>query len=1001
MNLQNFHENPAVLHVGTERPRSYYVPHCEKPVGDARVMERSSRYEPLNGEWDFHFYECPEDVPEQAVHPMYLKEGFTRMPVPSVWQNHGFDRHQYVNLKYPFPYDPPYVPHRNPCGLYLRSFVVKGLEERRYLNFEGVDSCFYLWINGLFVGYSQVSHSTSEFDVTDYIHEGVNTIAVLVLKWCDGSYLEDQDKFRMSGIFRDVYLLRRPAQHIRDFFVTTELEDSFCAGKIRVSFDYCGDPIPTDVRLLSPEGEVLQQVQAEGNTVEFTLEQPVLWNAESPRQYTLEIAAGGEWIEQKVGLRRVEVRKGIFLLNGQPVKLHGVNRHDSDPKTGCTISREQALRDLRMMKQRNINAIRTSHYPNAPWFPMLCDEYGLYVTAEADIEIHGTIAIYGGNWEDTFGLLAHDPRFEEAILDRVQRSVLRDKNCQSILFWSLGNESGYGPNFEKAGRWVKQFDPARLLHYEGSVCETRGYHNDTSMLDVFSKMYAPFQEIDEYFAEGNPEKPFFLCEFVHAMGNGPGDLEGYFQRLDKYSGFCGFFVWEWCDHAIDMGKTPDGRTKYFYGGDFGDTPNNGNYCMDGMVYPDRRPHTSLYEYQNVIRPVRAELLDANQGLIRLHNRFHFTKLCDEVSVSYEFTEDGVIRDTGEIETPNIGPGEYATVALPLRLPTKGRCMLRLVYHQKREKPYAPAGHILGFDQLLLQDAALTLPELQTGGTLHLTEDARTVVVENEHLRYVYDKHTGLFRELCWKQRRLLDRPMEWNLWRAPTDNDCNVRKEWEAAGYDRIMARVYATSASTVDGVAVITSTLSIAAVHIQRIVEVEVCWKVDAQGKLCFSADCKKDPKLPFLPRFGVRLFLPEQYNQAEYLGFGPRESYVDMRQSAWWGNFESPVEAMHEDYLMPQENGSHYGCYRAALTGDGVNLQIFGQQPFCFQASPYTQEELTEKRHNFELQKSGHTVLCLDYAQSGLGSNSCGPALAKEFRFDEEKFHFGLLFQPKKKDA
>ena len=539
MEFQKMHENPDVLHVGTCQNRSYFLP---KAPEDG---EESTRVCLLNGTWSFRYFDSFLDVfPEGSEGEIcFDEEDMDEIEVPSCWQNAGYDRHQYTNVRYPFPYDPPYVPDENPCGLYLRRFYMNAedLTQKIYLNFEGVDSCFYLWINEQFAGYSQVSHSTSEFDITDLLNEGENSVAVLVVKWCDGSYLEDQDKLRMSGIFRDVYLIRRPLAHIRDYFVKTTVSDDLSHADIRVEMDFIGLPDVT-AELYDAEGALLESTA--GAEPNFALENPHLWNAEDPYQYTIVFRTADEVIEQKVGISKIEIRDSVLYFNNVKIKLRGVNRHDSDPVTGYTISREQAKRDLFLMKQHNINAVRTSHYPNAPWFLQLCSEYGFYVIAEADIEGHGAAVQTGGYGMDEYADNALNPIFDKAIMDRIQRSVIRDKNNACVLMWSYGNETGWGPSFEKAGAWVREYDPSRLTHYENTYYDARGHKNDLSSLTTESRMYSAPEWIDEYMVDPKYTKPLVLCEYIHAMGNGPGDAEQYQQLIMKYDRFMGGFVWE-------------------------------------------------------------------------------------------------------------------------------------------------------------------------------------------------------------------------------------------------------------------------------------------------------------------------------------------------------------------------------------------------------------------------------------------------------------------------
>jgi len=989
MKLPGYHENLEVLHVGTQPNRSYYIPCNSKNEALSEVREDSSRFISLNGTWDFAYYDAPQLIPEGATQPNHDRSKFDSIPVPSVWQNHGYDRHQYTNVRYPIPYDPPFVPNMNPCGLYVRTLTLNPDSAKNYyLNFEGVDSCLYLYINGTAAGYSQVSHSTSEFDITKYLVSGENTIAVLVLKWCDGTYLEDQDKLRTSGIFRDVYLLERPKAYLRDFFVNTKIQGD--DGQVTVAFEYGSEPVETKCTLFDPSGSELESKKATDGSVTFVINKAQLWSPEIPSLYSLIIEANGEIIYQNVGLREIKIEDGIVLFNGAPIKMKGVNRHDSDPVTGPTISIAQATKDLEIMKAHNINAIRTSHYPNAPWFTQLCDKYGFYVIDESDVEIHGVCTIYGGSHADTYCLIAMDERFDESIMDRIQRNVMRDKNCPSVVIWSLGNESGYGPGFEKAARWIKEYDPSRLTHYEGEFWAEKDYEKDKSVLDVMSRMYAPLEWVDEYFEKAEDPRPFVQCEFIHAMGNGPGDAEDNYQQMLKYPGYFGAFVWEWCDHTVYMGKTEDGKDKYFYGGDFGEYPHDGNFCMDGLVYPDRTPHTGLLEYKNVIRPVRATLVEKG---VNIRNMLDFLDLRDYVNISYKITCDDKVLDSGDLDV-SCSPCETVFVPLDISYPENRNCYIMLEYRQKHDYALTKSGHKLGFDQLILNEAKLKLPELRTAKTDELTlEESEThITITGSAFRYVFDKLLGNFSEIVYRNNTLLTKPVEFNVWRAPTDNDRNIRHQWEEAGYDRPLVKVYETNASLKDSVVKIDFHVGLAAIYRQKILDIKGTWEIDVDGCIVAKMQCKKDMELPFLPRFGLRLFMPRVFDDISYFGYGEYESYVDKRRASYRGLFNSNVADMHEDYIKPQENGSHYGCDFVSVSSKGLTLKAVSSDKFSFNASPYTQEELGTKKHNFELNECGDTVLCLDYKQSGIGSNSCGPELLEEYRFNEENFTFEL---------
>ncbi len=1015
--LPKYYEDPKQLHVGTMPNRAYYIPHYKAKKLEEKIdlqhanREASDRVQMLNGIWKFRYYNNRFEVDEDFYFPSFDRTTFDNIPVPSCWQNHGYDRHQYTNVNFPFPYDIPYVPEQNPCGAYITSFrMTKAkLEQRNYLNFEGVDSCYYVWVNGKFIGFSQVSHSTSEFDITEALQEGENTLAVLVFKWCLGSYYEDQDKFRMSGIFRDVYILTRAKEHIRDYFVKTKLNNNLSKSIITIDLKYLGQKVATACTLYSPDGTFIESRDAKDGYVEFELEQPVLWNAENPRLYTLVLETAEERIYQRVGIRKIEVRNGIIYFNNTAIKLKGVNRHDSDPVTGYTISRAQAVKDLSLMKQHNINAIRTSHYPNAPWFTELCDEYGFYVIAEADVECHGAVATYTGG-EKTYGDIAMRDISDDIILDREQRNVMRDKNHASIFMWSLGNEAGWGRSFENAGRWVKSYDNTRLVHYEGSTHVTGGYKADVSMLDVYSRMYDSTEEFKRYLSDEKNTKPYLLCEFAHAMGNGPGDIEDYFEIIYSDDRFAGGFVWEWCDHAIAIGKMSDGRHKYAYGGDSGEYPHDGNFCVDGLVFPDRTVSSGLLEYKNVIRPVRASLVNGETGEVRLENKLDFTNLSDYLYLTYEVVCNGEVTETGKVMNLDIPAKGAEVIRLSYRLPEDGITYLNLRYYQKSDMTFTKAGHALGFDQLLLKEGVY-LPKLAEGygrrmpantqgteetSSLTAKEAEPYVLVTGENFAYRFNTITGTFDTMIRNNANILEKPMEFNLWRAPTDNDRNIKNKWMSAGYNRHTVRVYETKVSRETDEAgenvVIEQKFAIAAIQREHILDLMAKWTIDAAGKITLHIHGDRNTAMPYLPRFGLRLFMPETYSFVDYFGYGPGGSYLDKHRASYMGLFRAGVEELHEDLIMPQENSSHCGCQFLRVENGLENLIVTGKKEFSFNVSEYTQEELTAKAHNYELEKSPYTVVCLDYKMSGIGSNSCGPELLSKYRFEEAEFDFDI---------
>ena len=1008
MIVPRYYEDLDFLHENTMPPRAYYIPASHRMEDLVEHREASDRVQMLNGMWKFRYFESIYDVRDAFYESGYDTSDFDEIPVPGVWQMAGYDTHQYTNIRYPFPFDPPYVPQDIPCGAYVHTFSYAKDKKapKVYLNFEGVDSCFYVWVNGTYTGYSQVSHATSEFDVTDVIEEGENTIAVLVLKWCDGSYLEDQDKFRMSGIFRDVYLLKRPEKAVQDYRIMTEITEA-CA-KITLDISYYQET-PVTVSVENATGTVAAQaVISKAGTVTLEIANPELWNTEHPYLYTLILQSADETIEDAIALRTVSIQDRVLYFNGQAIKLRGVNRHDSDPVTGFTVDVAKIKKDLTLMKEHNFNAIRSSHYPNAPYFYQMCDRYGFLVCDEADIEAHGPFMLYRKEdtdynrfkkWNEK---IADDPAWEPAILDRVKRMVARDKNRFCIIFWSMGNESAYGCNFEKALAWTKKYDPFRITQYESARYRNYDVTYDYSNLDLYSRMYPALSEIEEYL-EKDGSKPFLLVEYCHSMGNGPGDLEDYFQIIQKDARMCGGFVWEWCDHAIAHGLAENGKTKYYYGGDHGETIHDGNFCMDGLVYPDRTPHTGLLEYKNVYRPVRVVSYDEKTGRLVLHNYMDFDDISDYADILYEVSVDGLCVQKGVLDEVSIAPHSDGVMTLKLDIPQSGKVYLKLRYQLKKELSLLPAKHELGFDEVLLanadgrnQTAVKWLADAEEKNEISVSENDTEITLKASDFTYTISKRTGLFTKLQYAGRDYLNHPMELNIWRAPTDNDMYIRVKWEIAHFHEAYTRAYKVETIQNRYGVIVMSHVSVVAPTVQKILDVELVWKVESSGRITASMEVSKDAEFPELPRFGVRVFFNKNLFEASYYGMGPQESYRDKHRAASHGLYRSAVKDLHEDYIMPQENGSHFDCDYVELYSGRYGIAAVSETPFSFQASNYTQEMLAQAKHNYELEESDSTVLCIDYALNGIGSNSCGPEVLAAYRFDEKEFQFGFTLVP-----
>lgn len=1008
MIVPRYYEDLSVLHENTMPARAYFIPASKRMDNLVEHREESDRMQLLNGTWKFQYFNSIYDVQEPFFEKDYDTENFDEIQVPSVWQMAGYDTHQYTNIRYPFPFDPPYVPQDIPCGTYVHTFVYHKDENapKAFLNFEGVDSCFYVWINGSYVGYSQVSHMTSEFDITDLLRDGENSIAVLVMKWCDGSYLEDQDKFRMSGIFRDVYILKRPKQAISDYHIKTRIEDMLAKVEIEMKFY---SPLNVKISIEDRNGAVvaLGSIAEEGTAV-LEIASPELWNTENPYLYKLILETENEVIVDHIALRKIEIKDQVIYLNGQKIKFRGVNRHDSDPVTGFTISLEQLTTDLTLMKQHNFNAIRSSHYPNAPFFYEMCDKYGFMVIDEADIEAHGPFMIY--RKEDTDynrfkrwnEMIADDPAWEEAIVDRVKLMVERDKNRFCIVMWSMGNESAYGCNFEKALEWTKNFDPDRITQYESARYRNYDETYDYSNLDVYSRMYPALSEIQEYL-DKDGSKPFLLVEYCHSMGNGPGDFEDYFQMIQDNDKMCGGFVWEWCDHAIAHGTAENGKTIYAYGGDHGEEIHDGNFCMDGLVYPDRTVHTGLLEYKNVYRPARVISYDKESGELVLHNYMDFDDLKDYVKISYELTQDGLVISKGKLPEVSAAPHSEGKINLKINVPESGKCYLKFIYHLKKELPLLDEDHILGFDEIEVsqKDAKCQLAEkwfekTVTDSELQVSEDDTQIHIKGREFAYTIDRRTALFTEMKFAGREYLNHPMELNIWRAPTDNDMYIKSEWKKAHYDKAYTRAYTTEVVQGKHGVKITSHASVVAETVQKILDVMITWKIEAAGKIDADIAVTKDDEFPDLPRFGVRMFLDKKLSAARYFGMGPQESYCDKHQAASHGLYQANVDDLHEDYIRPQENGSHYDCEHVELNNSRYGIVVSAENAFSFNASYYTQEELEKKTHNYELTESDSVVFCVDYALNGIGSNSCGPVVLDQYRFDDVLFRFQFTLIP-----
>ncbi len=1006
LQIPDYHKSLQHLHVGCEAPHAYFIPYQDEATALRGKRGASAFIKSLCGDWDFRFYSSVAHVDDFLTD--LDRDGMDKMTVPRNWQTvlgRGYDGPQYTNTNYPIPVDPPHVPDENPCGLYVRDFVLTQkqiADKTTYLTFEGVDSCFYVWVNDAFVGYSQVSHMTSEFDVSSYVEAGINTVKVLVVKWCDGTYLEDQDMWRMSGIFREVYLAFRDKAHLVDLFIKTPISEDFTRADVTADLT-TSDACQVAYRLVSPTGEEVAQgnVQVEGIQVVTlaTLENPMLWSDECPNLYTLILTVGNEVICQKVGIRNICVKDGVALINGKPVKLKGVNRHDSHPILGHATPYEHIREDLMIMKRHNVNSIRTSHYPNDPRFYELCDELGFYVCDEADLETHGFTHV--GNWSQ----LTKDPAWEESYVDRAARMLERDKNHACIIMWSVGNESGCGRNHRAQCDYYHQKDPSRLTHSEDESCyamwqalngedpEVAKAAYEDDYIDVESRMYPTLEHMWKIIEKS--KRPLYLCEYCHAMGNGPGDLREYWEVMYSSDRFFGGCVWEYTDHSVAIGDNIYTDPHFTYGGDFGERVHDGNFCVDGLVYPDRKPHTGFLELKEVIKPLYA-VAGKDAGEVVVTSRRYFKDLSD-ITMVWSVECDGKSILAGHVILDNQA-GEEKAYRLFAPMTLVGVCTLNLSFRQNKPTAWADAGYEIGMTQIMLESQAAPAVAFATITQITGLESCASYIFCDGDSIYTFGKASGLLESLIDNGTEMLVSPMTPTVWRAPTDNDRNIRHKWKAEGYHAAEVKCYGVTLGEVTSEkAVLVAEMSMGAAPARPFLHMTVTYTLVAGAGLTVSCDVKvrEDEQIP-LPRFGMKLVMPEGNEQLRYFGMGPYESYEDKNLACRLGDFRTTTTANFEPYVKPQENSAHAHCsYASVMSVAGQGLVFVGDN-FSFSASHFSPEQLTRVMHNYELVPERETTVIVDYKQAGIGSNSCGPDLLPQWKFSEKEFTFTFRVKP-----
>ena len=991
MEVSRFYRNVETPHVNTLPPRAYFIP-FEAGEDPAQPREKSARFVLLNGSWEFRYFANVEALPlEDPAFPGSVECAGT-LPVPSCWQLHpefGCDPPGYINQDYPFPVDPPYLPDAIPCGFYRRRFSLKKEAQQTYtLCFEGVSAGFYVWVNGAFAGYSQVSHCTGEFDVTPLIADGENVLEALAVKHSTGSYMEDQDFFRLSGIFRDVYILRRDTAHVFDIQCVQCVSEDLGRASLEVRLTAVGD-ICVKARLVSPDGSLAGT--AEGSrTLRFDVASPVLWDPERPRLYTLFLAAGNERIALKPGFKRVEIKGRALLLNGKKIKLRGVNRHDTDPKTGYTVSMETMRREVALLKRANVNAVRTSHYPNDPRFLELCDEAGLLLIDEADLETHGMGYNYGDWYWDYWAHICNDPLWEAQCVDRAARLYERDKNRACVLLWSLGNESGCGENHRKMARYIRGRDEAALIHYENAHLEyaARVGRDLTDISDVESRMYAPLSYLEAYLKDESLKKPFFYCEYVSAWST--GDIPLHWEGFEEHDAFLGGCVWEFKDHAVDTGAP--GAPRYRYGGDWNEYPNDGISCLDGVVYPDLTPRPGYYDMKECYKPAAFAY---ENGKLTVRSKRFFTDLSD-LKLDWALLWNGVPALTGTIPTLDIPAGGQKQYPLCFKPSLPGTLTLDVFLRQNAGTPYAEAGYEVGRGQFLLQNAPMPLPAGEPSA-LTAEQDRTRITVRAGDTVYGFDRLSGRLDSVAAAGEELLSSPMELGLFRAFLRNhpDASV---WARARYIHAEQKTYSAElTSATSQKAVIVSEVSFAAAALPPAVRARVAYTFYADGSFTADVSAKVTANAPALPRFGFAFSMPRSFKNARYFGYGPEEAYADKKDAQTLGLYSFDALSGFPHMPRPTECGAHVGTKLALVTNDagrGLAVADRGTAGFVFSARPYSDLELHNTSHGDAFPPPDRVWVHADYKlQPDCG---CRREQEPELCFTEKSFAFSFAFRP-----
>jgi len=1029
LSQSNDWENPEVIGINKLPARATSVSWSDGDAAKAVNIKKSDRYQSLNGQWKFQWSPVPEEAPKDFHDPVFNVKGWREINVPGNWELQGYGTAIYTNITYPFvPVDPPLVPDDdNPTGCYRTEFKVPSdwRDMQITLHFGGVSSAFYAWVNGQKVGYSQDSRLPAEFDITPYLQKGTNVLAVKVFRWSDGSYMEDQDHWRLSGIHRDVYITAAPNLQLYDFFVQTDLDENYRDAELKINTIYkkFDDIDPKGWQL---EGQlydaagnaVLQEAMKEnvernfkapwprlGNLpfakLKAEVKDPRKWSAEDPYLYTLVLELkdpNGKVVEArscKLGFREIKIDDGRLMVNGKSVLLYGVNRHDHHEKFGKAVTDESMLQDALMMKRYNFNAVRTSHYPNNPKWYDLCDEYGLYVIDETNIETHGIGA-----------MLSNDPRWLNAHVDRAMRMVVRDKNHPSIIFWSLGNESGTGPNHAAMSAWIKEYDQTRLIHYEGAQRST-GYddvniHPDPPYVDMTSRMYASIDDMVRMANNADDRRPVLWCEYAHAMGNSLGNFFKFWDAIRKHDRLIGGFIWDWVDQGI-VRETDDGTKYWLYGGDFGDKINDGNFCINGVITPDRKAKPATWEAKKVMQPITMEAFDLLNGMIKVKNWHHFKDLSG-YDVSWRLLENGLTIQEDMMAPPSILAGEEDYVRVKFEAPTLkagAEYYLQVFFKLANATSWAEKGHIVAWEEFKIpfKTSLPSAVDLSSLPDLDLSSDGARITISGKGFSVSFDRMEGEMTTYTVNGADMILHPLLPNFWRPYTDNDEGTgmvgRQEiWKEAGSER--TNITVGDYRIDDKTARVTVGMDLPIVNGHLV----IYYTVLANGVVHVDYEFTPGGGLPDIPRVGMQMQIPDRYDHLKWYGRGPHETYWDRHLGAATGTYETSVKKDFFHYIRPQESNNKWATRWAMLTDDeGNGLLISSDQHLSFSAWPYSMEDIEKAQHINELPNRDFITVNIDHLQMGVGGdNSWSPAGQpyEEFRIKSKKYHYGFRIAP-----